>query len=46
MLENDRWSAQVAHFMLEKTYSANSGHWFALKDNITVANVSHGYMYV
>ena len=32
--------------MLEKTYSANLGYWFALKDNITVANVSHGYMYV
>ena len=32
--------------MLEKTYSANSGYWFALKHNITVPKMSHGYMYV
>ena len=32
--------------MLEKTYSANPGYWFALKHNITVPKMSHGYMYV
>ena len=32
--------------MLEKTYNASSGYWFALKHNITVREMSHGYMYV
>ena len=36
----------MAHFMLEKTYSASSGYLFALKHNITVSKMSHGYMYV
>ena len=32
--------------MLEKTYSANQGYRFALKHNIKVPKMSHGYMYV
>ena len=42
----DRRSAQAAHFMLEKICTAGSRHTFALKYNIFVLKISHGYMSV
>ena len=36
----------MAHFMLQKTYSAGSYHLFAFKYNFFVPKISHGYMSV